>query len=152
MQIVGIALRSNKRIPMQEVPSGYIHLISGLSGDFRSQVAKSDRKITLLSSEQWAEACAELGAELPWYERRANICISGENFGPEHVGQQILFGKSVVLRVTGQTEPCQRMDEVRPGLKEALAKNWRGGVTCFVVQGGDIKVGTFGRFDLPATV
>lgn len=47
----------------------------------------------------------------------------------------------VKLEVTGQTYPCRRMDEAYPGLLKALAKDWRGGVTCRVLEGGEIALG-----------
>ena len=47
----------------------------------------------------------------------------------------------VRLELTSQTYPCVRMDEARQGLLEALAKDWRGGVTCRVVAGGRIALG-----------
>ena len=34
------------------------------------------------------------------------------------------------LEVTGETDPCERMEEIQPGLFQALAPGWRGGVTC----------------------
>ena len=45
------------------------------------------------------------------------------------------------LEVTGQTYPCQRMNEACAGLLSALAKDWRGGVTARVIEGGDIAMG-----------
>ena len=48
---------------------------------------------------------------------------------------------SVRLEVTGQTYPCVRMEEAHPGLLKALARDWRGGLTCRVVAGGPVAVG-----------
>jgi len=45
----------------------------------------------------------------------------------------------VSLKITGETTPCKRMDELFPGLKNALVPNWHGGVTCKVIKGGAIK-------------
>ena len=48
---------------------------------------------------------------------------------------------AVVLEVTYPTTPCQRMDEAREGLMRALYPDWRGGVTCRVLEGGRVALG-----------
>jgi MOSC domain-containing protein YiiM len=48
---------------------------------------------------------------------------------------------AVRLEVTGQTYPCSRMEEARAGLLKALAPEWRGGVICLVLSGGQIELG-----------
>ena len=45
------------------------------------------------------------------------------------------------LEVTGQTCACARMEEARAGLLKALAREWRGGVTCRVLVGGAVRIG-----------
>ncbi|MEL6246333.1 MAG: MOSC domain-containing protein, partial [Pseudomonadota bacterium] len=47
----------------------------------------------------------------------------------------------VRLEVTGQTWPCKRMEEAQPGLLKAMAKDWRGGLTCKVIDEGRISIG-----------
>jgi MOSC domain-containing protein YiiM len=59
---------------------------------------------------------------------------------PQAKGAVLSVGP-VFLEVTGQTYPCARMEEARPGLLKALARDWRGGLTCRVVAGGHIAVG-----------
>jgi MOSC domain-containing protein YiiM len=73
--------------------------------------------------------------------RRANICVSFHSFGRQDVGKKIYAGNGdVILQITGETKPCSRMDEVVPGLRKALESNWRGGVTCRVICGGDLRL------------
>ena len=43
--------------------------------------------------------------------------------------------------MTYPTTPCARMDEAQAGLREALYPEWRGGVTCKVLEGGRVSVG-----------
>jgi MOSC domain-containing protein YiiM len=47
----------------------------------------------------------------------------------------------VRLRITGEVDPCSRMDEQYPGLTKALQPEWRGGISCTVLQGGPVALG-----------
>ena len=138
-QIVGIALKEAKRALMREVPSIEITVDKGLNGDFRGKgsITRS-RQVSVLSLQQWEYACKELGVLLPWHTRRANLCVDGLTFGPEDVGKIICIGTTVELEITGETEPCKRMDEAYSGLKDALSIEWRAGVTCRVRKGGTV--------------
>ena len=40
-----------------------------------------------------------------------------------------------------ETAPCERMDEQHQGLRAALTPDWRGGVSCKVLNDATIKVG-----------
>ena len=122
---------------MREVPSIEITVEDGLNGDFRGKGGiNRNRQVTVLSIQQWEQACRELGVSLPWHTRRANFCVDGLIFGPEDVGKIICIGTAVELEITGETEPCKRMDEAHSGLKKALSVEWRAGVTCRVRKGG----------------
>ena len=59
---------------------------------------------------------------------------------PQAKGAVITVG-TVLLEVTAETYPCSRMEAAHRGLLRALAPEWRGGVTCKVVQGGRIELG-----------
>lgn len=138
-RLLSIARRERRRAPMQEIASGRISAEAGLEGDFKG--AKYPlRQITVLACEGWQEALAELGApDLPWTARRANLLVGGVAL-PRAKGGLLRVGP-VLLEVTGQTYPCARMDEARPGLLKALGKTWRGGVTCRALEGGLVAVG-----------
>jgi MOSC domain-containing protein YiiM len=110
---------------------------TGLAGDIRGGALK--RQVTILSAEAWNSVCEELKTELPWTTRRANILVSGIKL-PQESGYQIQIGE-VLLEVTRQTDPCERMDEQYLGLTNALMPDWRGGVCCSVVRGGNIMKG-----------
>ncbi len=116
----------------------------GLTGDKPRINPYSRRQVTILSLESWIDACRRIGRSdvpLPWTIRRANLLVTGVKFGSEHIGKHIRIG-TVILEVTGETEPCKRMNEQVPGLKltEALTPDWRGGVTCVVVATGEISL------------
>jgi MOSC domain-containing protein YiiM len=79
------------------------------------------------------------GIDLDWTERRANLLVEGLRL-PRARGAVLRIG-GIELLVTGQTFPCARMDAVHPGLLKALGRDWRGGVTCQVVTGGELTAG-----------
>lgn len=138
-RLIGIARRSKRRAPMEDCAGGLIAVAWGLEGDFKG--AKYPRRqITVLACEAWEEAVLEIDhATLPWTARRANLLVAGVRL-PRAVGGVVRIGPAR-LEVTGQTYPCPRMDEACPGLLRALAKDWRGGVTTRVIQGGAIRPG-----------
>ncbi|MGD9662437.1 MAG: MOSC domain-containing protein [Porticoccaceae bacterium] len=144
----GIAIRAKSRAPMIPLQQAQVSVEKGVMvttageglprQDFRGRAGK--RQVTVLSAESWRKACEELGSELPWLARRANLLVTGIEFGAEDVGKLITIGE-VQLVITRETDPCGRMEEVCPGLKAALAPQWRGGVCCRVVRAGDICLG-----------
>ncbi len=134
-RVVGIALKQAHRGPMEEVGSLEV-TEKGLQGNAS---ASGLRRVTLISKEQWDETMAELGADLPWHTRRANVLIEGLR-APDLMGKSITVG-DIEIRVNGETEPCGRMDELCPGLRKALEPDCRGGVYGSVVKGGEIRVG-----------
>ncbi len=141
MRVIGIAKKPIKRGPMKEVAATLVTTEAGLAGDCRGTSSRSKkRQVTVLSIQQWHAACQQIGTTLPWHARRANVCIWGMTFGPHLVGKYLSIGREVLLEITGETAPCARMDEIHPGLKDALAPDWRGGITCRVIDGGIIAV------------
>ena len=141
--LIGIARRSARRAPMEELSSGLITLEAGLDGDNRGSKFMS-RQITVLAREDWEAALLDLSdlmgqPDLPWATRRANLYVEGVRL-PRAKGGVLQIGP-VVLEITGQTNPCHRMEEARSGLLSALHPDWRGGVTCRVREGGPIKLG-----------
>ena len=141
--LTGIARRAKLRDPMEELTAGIISPLTGLEGDARG--AKYPRRqITVLARGDWQAAIASLAdlagpGPLPWTTRRANLLIEGLRL-PRAKGALIAIGP-VILEVTGQTYPCQRMEAAHRGLLSALAPDWRGGVTCRVIAGGPIAIG-----------
>lgn len=136
-KVLGIARRGKSRAPMEALDAVDVAVETGVEGDVRGSLR--DRQVTVLARESWDAACEALGRKLPWTVRRANILVEGLHLAGE-VGKTIRIG-DLALVVTGETDPCSRMEEQAEGLREALLPDWRGGVTCRVAQGGAIRVG-----------
>jgi MOSC domain-containing protein YiiM len=142
-RLAGIARRERSRSAMEVVTTAAVTLDQGVAGDYRGRIApggKGRRQVTLLEAESWEAALAELGEALPWQTRRANLLVSGLRL-PREAGCVIAIGTSLKIEITGECDPCQRMDELAHGLKAALTPDWRGGVTGRVIADGTIAVG-----------
>jgi len=133
-----IAFRRQAKGPMLEIASVAIGSEAGVVPDTRGKPGR--RQVTLLSLQSWQETCAELGAELPWTVRRANLLIDGLCFSAADVGRVLLIG-DVELQIMLETDPCPRMDAHHEGLTAALTPHWRGGVCCRVLSDGTIRTG-----------
>ena len=136
--VKAIAYRTKPKAPLIEHEQVEIACESGVVPDCRGKPGR--RQVTLLSAEAWQEACAELGSELPWTFRRANILIDGLRFSAADVGCILRIG-DVVLQIMLETDPCPRMDAQHPGLTAALLPNWRAGVCCKVLSSGTVRIG-----------
>lgn len=97
------------------------------------------RQVTVLASEAWSAAVADLGGQLEPSLRRANLFVSGIDLEASR-GKVLQVGKCQIL-VRGETRPCERMDEAQRGLRDALRPCWRGGVYGEVLVGGAVCVG-----------
>ena len=136
-KVLAIARRSRPRAPMETLDATTVTVEAGVEGDVRG--ALRDRQVTVLAKESWDAACADLGRDLAWTTRRANILVEGLALA-ETVGATIRIG-DLELVITDETDPCTTMERQATGLKAALTPDWRGGVLCRVASGGDIRVG-----------
>lgn len=135
--LVGIARARELGSPLEEMASASISLDIGIEGDARGR--KALRQVTVLFRDGWEDACRELGVELPWIARRANLLIANIE-RPHAAGGRLRVGE-VELEITMETQPCHLMDRAKEGLRLALKPDWRGGVCCRVIRGGDIRLG-----------
>ena len=135
--LLGIAVKQQRKGPVTTHDEAQITVHNGVVGDWRGKPGK--RQVTLMSLADWQAACEELGVELPWQTRRANLLVDTLPLY-QSTGAHIIIG-DVVLEVTGETDPCERMEQAQPGLFHALAGQWRGGVTCRVLSNGIVRLG-----------
>ena len=142
-RLIGIARRPRPRAPMEVVDTVDVLAGGGLEGDHKG-LKFPRRSLTLLAREDWEVALTALTdlagpVPLPWTARRANLLVEGVRL-PRSKGAILALGP-LRLEVTAETYPCRRMEDVHQGLLKALAPDWRGGVTCRVVEGGRIAIG-----------
>lgn len=135
-KVLGIALRCANKEEMREVREATCVENGGIEGD---PTSSPDRGITLIASEQWKQVTTELGVELPWWTRRANVLIETNALG-SLIGSRIRLG-DVEVQVCDETRPCGLMDQLKPGLRAALKPDQRGGVNGRIVKGGILRVG-----------
>lgn len=141
-RLLGIAVKQQRKGAVTLHDEAMVSIHAGIVGDWRGK--PGNRQVTLMSLMDWQAACHELGIELPWQTRRANLLVDDLPLY-QSTGARIIVGESV-LEITGETDPCERMEEAQPGLFRALASNWRGGVTCRVIANGAIHVGMEAKF------
>lgn len=128
---------------MHTADHGQVTLVEGLHGDFRSALASSKgtrkRQLSLIEGDSWRAAQVDAGCAIDWFEARRNLLVEGLRL-PREPGARIAVGKSLVLEVTGECDPCERMDALHEGLRAAMTPDWRGGVLARVISEGQIAL------------
>ncbi|MGB1252747.1 MAG: MOSC domain-containing protein [Candidatus Promineifilaceae bacterium] len=136
-KLIGIAVRPEVDAAMVLMDQTIIREESGVDGDYRR--GRGARQVTVLFKDQWEAACRAVDTDLPWTTRRANLLVDGMTLA-DCKGLSLAIGDTI-LEVTGETLPCNLMEAAQSGLRAALGPNWRGGVTCRVIQTGAVAVG-----------
>jgi MOSC domain-containing protein YiiM len=135
--VTNIYLRPSARTPVREVASAEARAGAGLDGD---HARGGNRQITLIEKESWQAALHDLGREeFPPGRRRANVVVEGFSLTAAF-GRRIRIGECVIDLVT-ELAPCKLMEDVTPGLKQALTPACRGGAYGRVLASGRIEVG-----------
>jgi MOSC domain-containing protein YiiM len=90
------------------------------------------RQVLLASSEHLDAVGVEPG------RIRENFTVDGIDVQSWPVGQRLRIGEAV-FEVTMVCDPCERMEAIRPGLRDQL--EGRRGMLARVVEGGEVAVG-----------
>ena len=140
--LLGIARHARPKGLMELVARAAVTRECGIAGDYRGAMKGGPykRQITLMEAGDWAAAMAEVERSLPWEERRSNLLV-GDIDLPQTPGVRLRIGAQVVLEITRETDPCERMEALAAGLKAAMTPDWRGGACAMVIEGGEIAVG-----------
>jgi MOSC domain-containing protein YiiM len=103
----------------------------GFVGDAHAK-QRSRRQLLLMAIDDLAHFGLKPG------DVRENITVAGLDLMTLATGQRLRIGEAV-LEITYACEPCERMDELRPGLRAAI--DGRRGMLARVVASGVIRVG-----------
>lgn len=97
------------------------------------------RQVTIMEKEVWESVTSSLGVTLDPSTRRANLMVSGIELA--HSRDKVISIGIVRVKIVNETAPCNLMDEVYPGLEDALKSEWSGGAFGYVIDDGEITVG-----------
>ena len=133
--IISMRLCVGSRDPMKEVNDANFITGQGMEGDrhLRSDGRRSNRQVLIMASETLSHFDLLPG------QVRENVTVAGLDFSSISAGDKVSLGGDVILEITGDCEPCARMDELRPGLKDEI--DGKRGLLAFVEKGGVVSVG-----------
>jgi hypothetical protein len=120
------------REPMRPLAAVEAQVGRGLLGDAHNK-ARGSRQVLLMDMETLDAFGLSAGII------KENITTRGLAVNTLPPGQRLQIGEEVVLEVVKPCEPCFRMDEIRPGLQEALVG--QRGMLAQVITGGLIQQG-----------
>ena len=129
--IVALHLTPQSRAPVQRVARVEALLEQGLAGH-RHTRALSRRQVLMIDEETLVEFALEPG------QVREQVTVRGLDLNALPFGTRLSAG-TAVLELAGPCAPCERMNEIRPGLRAAL--QGRRGRFARVVQAGAFAVG-----------
>jgi len=143
-RLAGIARHAEPKGPMETLDRVSVTTTEGVHGDFRGARAsiKPDRKrqVSLIESDGVHAAIAEAGAGIRWSDCRRNLLVEGVRI-PREPGTRVGIGATLVVEITDECDPCERMDALHEGLRAALTPDWRAGFLSRVIEDGEIAVG-----------
>lgn len=131
-----IWLKRAKAGPMDAVDSVLLEPGLGLA---RNANRGGARQVTIIARERWGELMRVLGTTLDPSARRANLMVSGVDLEDSR-GRLLRVGPAL-LRIKGETKPCEQMEAAHPGLQALMRDRWGGGAFAEVLEGAVIRVG-----------
>ena len=142
-RLTGIARHDRLKGPMETVGAVSVTCAAGVDGDYRGTLAAQKpgrkRQVSLIERECWDAALAEIGGSLDWHHSRRNLLLDGLRL-LRQPGTRLQSGASLVIEITGECDPCERMEALMPGLFAAMTPDWRGGFVGRVEQDGEIAL------------
>lgn len=135
-RLEAIWIKRARRGQMDAAPEAVLEEQHGLVG---SASWGGRRQVTLLEREVWERHMTALGASVDPSARRANFLVSGCALADSP--NRVLRVGNCRVRVLGETKPCERMDEIVPGLEAVMRPNWGGGAFGEIITGGTVRVG-----------
>ena len=108
----------------------------------REDGIESKRQVSLIDEGTLKRHYERFG-EFPVEFVKAQVVLAGEIQLPNLLGRELVFGEgdeAVVLELTIRRNPCEEMELIAPGLREAM-KDGEQGALARVVRGGHLVVG-----------
>lgn len=143
-RLAGIARHHEPKGAIETIPAASVTTAEGLRGDFRGALASTKagraRQVSLIEHDGWEAAVAEVHCPLEWWHSRRNLLVSGLRL-PRGPGTNVRIGATLVIEITGECSPCERMEALHAGLRSALKPDWRAGFLGRVIADGKIAVG-----------
>ena len=131
-KIVNLYLAQKSHTPVKPVQEATAISGKGLEGD-RYCNERVVRQVLIMDKETLDELELEPGII------KENITTTGLDLSQTKAGQVVFLGDGATMELVGECEPCERMDAIRPGLRQVI--NHRRGMLAVVINGGPIKVG-----------
>ena len=123
---------------METLDSARVTRGEGVLGDYRGALAAQKpgrkRQVSLIERACWEAALAAIDGSLDCHHSRRNLVLEGLRVPRERIGA------SLIIEITGECEPCERMEALIPGLFAAMTPDWRGGFVGRVEQDGEIAL------------
>jgi MOSC domain-containing protein YiiM len=136
-EVVSIHIVRQRDGAAESVERATVQTNYGLEGDWRSRRNRHGQ-LTLIEAEVLEEVGRFLGSHVPSGASRRQVVVRGIKLN-DLIGQRVRIG-AVRVFVETPCDPCSRMEEtIAAGARKAL--EGRGGVRCFVLAGGELRVG-----------
>ena len=139
--VVSLHLSIGSRKPLVPVERVNALLEQGLEGDRHQRTAQGRRTVLLMEQEVLDSFGLAPGAV------REQVTVHGLELMKLVFGSRLRIG-SAMLEVAGPCAPCERMNELKPGLREEL--EGRRGRFVRVVEAGSFAVGDAIAVEPPA--
>ena len=91
------------------------------------------REVLFVSSEHLESVDVEPGAI------RENLTVEGDDVQRWPIGQRVRVGDEAIFEITMVCDPCQRMDDLRQGLRAEL--EGKRGMLARIVESGEVAIG-----------
>jgi len=131
-RIVALHVAPARRAPMQPLAEAEVRANWGVVGDHHAR-PDSSRQVLLVAAETLERLGLAPGAV------RENITVQGVDLMSLGGGSRLRLGDEVELEITKYCAPCQRLEEIRPGLMREIAG--QRGMLAHVVRGGRLRPG-----------
>ena len=136
-EVVSIHIARQRNGTAEAVEQATVQTNYGLEGDWRSRRNRNGQ-LTLIEAEVLDEVGHLLGTPIPSGASRRQIVVRGVKLN-DLLNRRLRLG-AVRVFVETPCDPCSRMEEtIGGGARKAL--EGRGGVRCFVLAGGELRVG-----------